>query len=499
MAMIQHDSQPIDALVHEIQRKFSDSAAALWLVDPQGSVSSLKTYAEDSEGYLLLASNAVSLSLEFVRRKPFSTATVIRRDEVAQFASAMAQTWKIPADLIVAPMKHGDNLVGVFVLLCHEGDADLTRAQAMIEHLERTVIASLFGQPELHDSGNGHDVVLGDGLFGRSTAMRKVMADVRRVAGSDLNVFIIGESGTGKELIARNIHKLSPRSHEAFIPVDPVALPPQLLESELFGHEKGAFTGATHRKRGIFEYANHGTLFLDEICELQFDLQAKLLRAIQEREFRRVGGRQLIDVDVRLISATNRDPDEAVRDKRLREDLFFRLNGVPIYIPPLRERREDIPVLVEHFAAEYSKRSKVERVRLTDGAIECLYEYDWPGNVRQLQHVVERLITLTDKEVVSVADLPDELVHSTGSAVNVAGSDAMRGLSLEQARKQRLATFERDYLCHLLQRYRGNISQVAKAAGTSRKTIYQILKRHSISHLDFKRRSPSTIQGVRAH
>ena len=246
-------------------------------------------------------------------------------------------------------------------------------------------------------------------IVGKSKVIQDILELVQQVSQSDSNVLITGESGTGKELIAKTIHFSSKRKDGPFVAVNCAALNPNLLESELFGHEKGSFTGATHSKRGRFELAHKGTLFLDEIGELPLELQAKLLRFIQERSFERVGGTTSIKVDVRIIAATNKDLKQAVEKKEFREDLYYRLNVVNIHMPPLRERVEDIPLLAAHFLKIYSEKNQKNIKGFTSKAMDLLISYRWPGNVRELENVIERAVVLCKKELIDIEDLPPEL------------------------------------------------------------------------------------------
>ncbi len=246
-------------------------------------------------------------------------------------------------------------------------------------------------------------------IIGRSRTMHRVLEMIDRAAPSKSTVLITGESGTGKELVARAIHFSSPRKDGPFISVNCMAFNPGVLESELFGHEKGSFTGAVARKRGRFELAHGGTLFLDEIGELSHDLQIKLLRVIQERRFERVGGVEPIEVDIRVVAATNKDLQAAVADGSFREDLFYRLNVVRIELPPLRERREDVPLLAAHFLDKYATENQKPIKGFSPESIDYLSAFDWPGNVRQLENVVERCVVLSDTETIGVEDLPPEI------------------------------------------------------------------------------------------
>src|SRR5246500_522022 len=260
---------------------------------------------------------------------------------------------------------------------------------------------SVFSSYRIKEDGLvlGHEF---DGIIGSSGPLLEVLELVRVVAPTDSTVLIEGETGTGKELIARAIHKLSNRSHQAFVSVNCAAFAPSLIPSELFGHEKGAFTGAIQRRLGRFELANGGTIFLDEVGELSSDTQVALLRVLQEHEFERVGGRERIHVDVRVIAATNRDLTAAVADGMFRQDLFYRLNVFPLEMPPLRERQEDIPVLVEYFISRYARKAGKKFKRVSKRTLDRLQSYRWPGNVRELQNVIERSVIVSDTDEFTV-------------------------------------------------------------------------------------------------
>jgi transcriptional regulator with PAS, ATPase and Fis domain len=313
--------------------------------------------------------------------------------------------------------------------------------------------------------------------------MTRVFELVRKAARSDANILVLGESGTGKELIARAIHANSPRAAQAFVPVDCASLPEPLLESELFGHEKGAFTGAVKSKRGLIEVADRGTLFLDEIGELPLPLQAKLLRVLQERQLRHVGGTAQIDVDVRVVSATNRDLREGVTKGQFREELYYRVNVIAITLPPLRERAGDLKLLAHAFLKRYGG----ERVTgFDDAALQALEAYGWPGNVRELQNVIERACALVDGDHVTRADFPDYLLQ--GSGVRRAAAGAATGpalpssddLSLKDAKDGWMRVLEASYLRDLLGRHGGNVSAAAKAAGIDRKTFHRLINKYQI-------------------
>ncbi|MBI5117232.1 sigma-54-dependent Fis family transcriptional regulator [Candidatus Poribacteria bacterium] len=316
-------------------------------------------------------------------------------------------------------------------------------------------------------------------IIGKSQPMQRVFETVCKIAPSDANVLICGESGTGKELIARSIHANGPRANQGFVPVDCASLPETLLESELFGHEKGAFTGAHTDRPGLFEFANHGTVFLDEISDLAPSIQAKLLRVLQEHRVRRLGGRREIAIDIRIISASNRDLEAAVAQKQFREDLFYRLNVISIKLPPLRDRSGDIELLANHFLRKFGKSVIRPPVRISTDVIEHLLRHSWPGNVRELQNVIERAVSLCESDAISVADLP-ERIRSFGAPLP---TDPMR-VSLREARRIWLEPLEKDYLKNLLERHGGNVSEAARAAEIDRQTIYRLLKKYGIKSFE---------------
>jgi DNA-binding NtrC family response regulator len=304
-----------------------------------------------------------------------------------------------------------------------------------------------------------------DALVGRHARMARLYELIAQVAPTPVTVLITAESGTGKELVARAIHRQSPRRDQPFVAVNLAAIPDTLLESELFGHEKGAFTGAHARKPGKFELAHGGTLFLDEVGSLRIDLQAKLLRALQEREVERLGGVRTTPVDVRVIAATNIDLKQAVRARTFREDLFYRLNVVPLTVPPLRDRKEDIALLVDHFVKKYSREFKKDVRGVSQGALPALEAYDWPGNVRELENVIERSVALATRSVILLEDLPLDLaMHEPGQSRSVGEPSP---LPLKEARER----FEQAYVLRALEREDWNQSRTARILGVHRNTL----------------------------
>jgi DNA-binding NtrC family response regulator len=318
----------------------------------------------------------------------------------------------------------------------------------------------------------------GEIIVGASRAIREVLDIAGRVARSDANIVLFGESGTGKELFARTIHACSRRSQGPFVPVDCASLPENLLEGELFGFEKGAFTGAIRTKPGVMELANLGTLFFDEVAELPLSLQPKLLRAPQERKHRRLGGTKIVSFDVRVIAATNRVLSQLVLEGKFRQDLFYRLNVVPIHLPPLRKRENDIILLANHLLAEHRRNNLVGPEHFAPQVLRLFEQYSWPGNVRELQNVVEYCCALARTDTISVEDLPEELQLYNPKSVELAPSSPLQTFRLAKA--QCLTQFEAAYVADLLKRCGDNISQAARAAGIDRKTFYTLLRKHQM-------------------
>ncbi|MBW2631878.1 MAG: sigma-54-dependent Fis family transcriptional regulator [Deltaproteobacteria bacterium] len=319
--------------------------------------------------------------------------------------------------------------------------------------------------------------------FGKLTAysdnMKNVLEKIKKVASSDSTVAIYGESGTGKELVARALHFNSGRKACPLVMVNCGAIPEELLESELFGHEKGAFTGAIRGRTGRFELANGGTIFLDEIGDMSPSLQVKVLRVIQERQFERIGGMKTIDVDVRIITATNQDLEKAVAEKRFREDLFYRINVIPIHLPPLRERKADIPVLANHFLRTFNKSKKKNIEGLSPEAMNCLTKYHWPGNVRELQNLAEMLVVMKEYDKIELKDLPDKIrLNSGGTERTISGVELPDGgLGLNET----IGQFEKDLLQKALQKSGGVKNRAAKLLSLNRTTFVEKLKRYKIS------------------
>lgn len=304
------------------------------------------------------------------------------------------------------------------------------------------------------------------GLWGESRAMAKVHDLIRRIANTDTTVLISGESGTGKELVARGLHAESARSAQPFVAINCAAVPSNLLESELFGHVKGAFTDAKATRKGLLEQATGGSLLLDEVGELPLDMQPKLLRVLQERQVRPVGGNEVVPVDARIIAATNRDLESEVKEGRFREDLYYRLNVVQIHLPPLRARGNDVLLLAQHFITGFAARMKKDVTGISSEAAKVLLEYAWPGNVRQLENSMERAVALTRFQQITVDDLPERITSHEGS-IRLAGDIHVENIQ----------ALERRHIERVLQAARGNKTRAAKLLGVDRRTLYRKLER----------------------
>jgi DNA-binding NtrC family response regulator len=328
-----------------------------------------------------------------------------------------------------------------------------------------------------------------EGIIGQDPAIQEVIKIVRKIAPSNTTVLIQGESGSGKEVIARGIHRLSPRGSRQFVAINCSAIPDNLIENELFGHERGAFTGATERKIGLFESADKSTLFLDEIGDLGSGVQAKILRVLQEREVRRVGGNESFKVDVRLLAATNHNLAEEVAEERFREDLYYRVNVVTITLPPLRDRRSDIPLLASHTLARFSHLAEGRVKEISREAMERLIDYSWPGNVRQLESAIERAILLCESDAITPRDLPQEVLarKSAGRIERSRGGDRFEipseGINFE--------LLERDIILQAMEKAEWVIAKAAKMLGMSYRTLQYRLDKFGLGKPDGKNAPPS--------
>jgi Nif-specific regulatory protein len=387
--------------------------------------------------------------------------------------------------LLTAPTRGLQQVLGVIVLFCPtQISFELDTALALLNSIG-TCLGLYLQNTALHEHlkslGASHTALGAGGalsydpdrIIGNSASMKAVLLQVEQAAQSRSTVLLRGESGTGKELIARALHKLSARSEHPFVKLNCAALPENLLESELFGHERGAFTGAVKMRRGRFEMADNGTLFFDEIGDLSPATQIKLLRVLQERTFERVGGNRSITVDVRIITATNADLEAAVRTRRFREDLYYRLHVVPIVLPPLRERKEDIPLLVGHFLQRFNTENH-KNLKISSAAMDLIVGYDWPGNVRELENCVERMVVMARRDIIAPEEVPlpvslhEPVTHAAPAAPEVGGAPSLL---------RTIAELERERLIEALQRSGGVQTRAAALLGiTSRQLGYKVKK-----------------------
>ena len=334
--------------------------------------------------------------------------------------------------------------------------------------------ALLFSKLEQENRALRQEVERKYEIVGNSAEVQKLKEQIKIVAPTNGWVLISGENGTGKELVARGIHRLSLRAEKSFVEVNCAAIPEELIESELFGHEKGSFTGALTKKRGKFDLAHEGTLFLDEIADMSLKTQAKILRILQEQKFERVGGTEMIFVDVRIIAATNRDLKDEIQKGKFREDLYYRLNVIPIGVPSLRERKTDIPLLVDHFIAEFCLENNKEPKKASPEAVELLASYSWPGNVRELKNIVERMVIMTRGSVIEPKDIPDPIREHPKTPLEPSFFDFAL---LRDARRE----FEKRFIMKKLSENDENISKTAEVIGIERSNLHRKIKAYEIA------------------
>jgi len=441
-----------------------------------------------ADGYQVMLATRGEEALDLVRRRPFDLILVdLFMSQVSGLEILAAALAANPEALVV--VMTGNPSVASSIEALRAGAWDYlpkpfsaTHLQVLVGRASHAVLkareaADLRQQVQRQGESDGH------ALIGISPAFRRAVELARKVAATDASVFISGESGTGKEVIAQFIHQHSRRARKELVPINCAALPEPLLESEMFGHRKGAFTGADRDKPGLLETANGSTLFLDELTEMSLPLQAKLLRVVQDGVVRRVGAESAGDpVDVRFISATNRDPQDAVASGILRGDLYYRLRVVPIALPPLRERLEDIPLLANHFLGIFwarHRRMSDRQPRLTEEAMAFLRTRHWPGNVRELQNVIEHVAVLADPESsIGPTDIP---IYDEPNAPSPARTTSvpMDG-RFHEVKELVVAEFESDYLTRLLARAAGNMSKAARQAGIDRTTLYRLMEKHGL-------------------
>ncbi|MGC6418236.1 MAG: sigma-54-dependent transcriptional regulator [Bradymonadia bacterium] len=428
------------------------------------------TVGDGAEALEALSTQSYSVLLSDLRMPNLDGMSLLRRTlELYPEMPVIMLTAHGTVDTAVEALK-----IGAFDFLSKGCDNDEVLKVVGKAVATRTIRLS---EPQMQAVQGHSEVTNRFGLIGQSPAMRQVFNIVERVAKTPSTILITGESGTGKELIAKALHDYSDRAEAPFIRVNCAAIPDTLIESELFGYDKGAFTGASGSKPGRFELANGGTLFLDEIGEISTEMQVKLLRAIQESEFERVGGIRTIRVDVRLITATNRDLMSEVQAGHFREDLFYRLNVVPIKLPALRERDDDIPLLTQHILTKFSKRLGQTSRQIEIEALNALRSYGWPGNIRELENVLERTLLFSENNPIKISDLPVEFLQAaSGETIDSARLVPDGETDLKEAVRRITRRIERQMIEGVLKDTEGNVTQGAKRLGISRKSLQTKMK-----------------------
>ncbi|MFA5072908.1 MAG: sigma-54 dependent transcriptional regulator [Nitrospirota bacterium] len=451
------------------------STGTLLLVDDDRNLLELMRMRLESSGYTVTAAPDEQEAKKNALERPFDLAIVdlqlIHQDGITLMEELHRMNPRMPVIILTA---HGsiESAVeamkrGAYTYLTKPFDA-----RELVLHVEHALETSRLSlevdrlKNLLSERYNFQNIIA------RSSAMEVVLEAVSRIAQTESTVYIHGESGTGKELIARAIHLAGTRKDKPFVAINCAALPETLLESELFGHEKGSFTGAVKSSRGLFAQAHEGTIFLDEIGDMPLSIQAKFLRVLQERQFYPVGGERPLEVDVRVIVATNKDLTEQVKQALFREDLFYRIHVIPVFLPPLRERKEDIPVLADYFLKKFCKQMDKEIKGLAPSALQRLMLHDWPGNVRELENAIEYAVAMSRHDVIT-EDMILPTLHQDEKMIQ----------PLRQAREQ----FEKNYLARLLESTDGNVAAAATLAGRYRADIYTLLKKYQINASDFKK------------
>jgi DNA-binding NtrC family response regulator len=449
--------------------KMTEEWGAILVVDDDVEMRELVHDVLSARGHQVTTAGSGQEVLTLLAQEDFAVVLTDLRMKGMEGTELLTEIKRVYPDISVILMTAFGSVETAVEAMKHGASDYLTKpvkSEEIIRVVERAVREAALRREvsrlrkEVHKEYSFHQIL------GKSKAIQAVFDLIRRVADSPTNVLITGESGTGKELVAKAIHYNSDRREAPFVPVNCAAIPEQLLESELFGHMRGSFTDAKMDKRGLFEEAQKGTVFLDEISELPLMLQAKILRAIQEKEIRRVGATKPISVDVRIIAATNLNLNDEVKAKRFREDLYYRLNVIELKLPPLRERREDIPLLVDAFLKKCGEARGKEMKGVSEPALAMLMDYPWPGNVRELENVIERAVTLSLGEKIGPDDLPAGVQGARGDR-RVLDEAAEKTLPLHE--------IEKEYIKKILEKMGGNKYQAAHALGIDRKTLYRKL------------------------
>ncbi|MBI4840952.1 MAG: sigma-54-dependent Fis family transcriptional regulator [candidate division NC10 bacterium] len=445
------------------------------IVDDEEQMRELLAKVLEKNGYQVAAAGDGAQALALLEREPVDLVVTDVRMPGLGGMEALKSIKELNPDIIVIIMTAFGS-IDQAVQAVKEGAYDYINKPFKIDEMLLTIGKALEERRLRHEvTALRHELRTRyhfESLIGKGRAMQEVFGLIEQVAGSRSTVMIYGKSGTGKELVAKAVHYNSQRASKAFVAVNCAAIPAELLESELFGHEKGAFTGAIATKVGKFELATGGSLFLDEVGSMRLDLQAKILRALQEREIERVGGTRTIKIDVRVIAATNRDLKRAVEEGTFREDLYYRLNVVPITLPDLKDRQEDIPLLANHFMQKFAQESNSAIREISKDAMGILLSYPWPGNVRELENVIERAVTLGRGPAILPTDLPPHLAGGAGPVE--------RALTQEAT----LEDLERDYIRAILQRTKWHQIRTAAILGIDRRTLYRKIRRYGIKSND---------------
>ncbi len=467
-------------------RDSSSKRRVLIVEDNETACKQIQVFLETDPGLSVDTAPNGSDALKALAERPYSVVVTDLKMPRVDGLQLLEQVQKrrLPADVIITT---GFGTIDHAVQAMRMGAADFLTKPINLEHL-RLVIQRSLRERALQDEVSAlreklHEQYAFHSILSKSARMHDVFELISHVAQTISTVLIVGETGTGKELVARAVHDASPRRDAPFVAVNCAALPESLLESELFGHEKGAFTSAVGQRKGRFELAHGGTIFLDEISEIPLAMQAKLLRVLQERRFERVGGSQTMEIDVRVVAATNRDLLRLAKEGKFREDLYYRLNVVKIDLPPLHERTEDIPLLAGHFLEKFSRPGAAPKV-ISPEAMETLIQHRWPGNIRELENAIERACVTSRDDVIRAENLPSEILKP-GRPRHQLAVDLARPLT-EQL-NELTAAFEERYIRRALKRMRGHIGRTARLTGLSRRTITEKLTLYQIDKAEFKK------------
>jgi len=458
-------------------------AARILVVDDEPEMCETCRKILARQGHEIWLAENGEAGLQTLREQPIDLAILDLRLPDMDGLEVLRQAKRINPD-IIAIMITAHGTVDTAIEAVREGAFDYLLKPFSMAQLEVTTQRSLNHRRLVEENrelqGELRTIKPFTEIIASSPQMQRVLETIRKVATSDANILLRGESGTGKELAARAIHDASRRSHRSFVPIDCAAMPENLLVSEMFGYEKGAFTGATCTKRGLLETAVNGTVFMDEIGELPLTMQSKLLRVLQDHQFRRLGGTELLKTDFRLIAATNRNLPEMVKDGSFREDLYYRLDVVTVELPPLRDRRSDIAALAQHFLRHFADKSGKD-VKISNAAMMILEKYLWPGNVRELMNVVERAVSLTEFNQITPLDLPLGILES------VKGTVHPNEPSFRAAKRRLIEEFEPRYLSQMLSESGGNVSEAARRSGMKRSAFQRLMARYNLQTVEFRR------------